>query len=159
MTHRLMVFFGLSLLFNVSVSSGSDFDTKIPIWEKGAVTYYVSGHIDGYGETDFMVDTGSSYTAISEKMLVKLRSQGKVEYIKQVPAVLANGSRVTLPVYRISSINIGGRCSISDIKAVILPGSTRNILGLSALKKIAPFALSVSPPTLMLSNCPSSAVL
>ena len=130
-----------------------EFDTKISIQEKGAVTYYVTGQVEGYSETDFMIDTGSGYTAINETMLNKLRDQNKIEYITTVSGIMANGKRTSLPVYRIASINIGGKCTLHNIKAVILPGNTRNILGLNALKKAAPFAMSMNPPQLILSNC------
>ena len=130
-----------------------EFDTKISIQEKGSVTYYVSGQVEGYSETDFMIDTGSGYTAINETMLNKLRDQNKIKYMTTVSAILANGKRTSLPVYRIASINIGGKCILNDIKAVVLPGNTRNILGLNALKKAAPFAMSMNPPELMLSHC------
>lgn len=130
-----------------------EFDTKISIQEKGAVTYYVAAQVEGYSETDFMIDTGSGYTAINETMLNKLRDQNKIEYITTVSGIMANGKRTSLPVYRIASINIGGKCTLHNIKAVILPGNTRNILGLNALKKAAPFAMSMNPPQLILSNC------
>jgi clan AA aspartic protease (TIGR02281 family) len=130
-----------------------EFDTKISIQEKGAVTYYVVGQVKGYHETDFMIDTGSGYTAINETMLKKLREQNNIEYMTTVSGIMANGKRTSLPVYRIASINIGGKCILNNIKAVILPGNTRNILGLSALKKVAPFAISMNPPELILSHC------
>jgi len=130
-----------------------EFDTKISIQEKGAVTYYVAAQVEGYSETDFMIDTGSGYTAINETMLKKLRKENNIEYITTVSGIMANGKRTTLPVYRIASITIGGKCTLNNIKAVILPGNTRNILGLNALKKAAPFAMSMNPPELMLSHC------
>jgi predicted aspartyl protease len=130
-----------------------EFDTKISIQEKGAVTYYVVGQIKGYRETDFMIDTGSGYTAINETMLKELREQNNIEYITTVSGIMANGKRTTLPIYRIASINIGGKCKLNNIKVVILPGNTRNILGLNALKKVAPFAMSMNPPELILSHC------
>ena len=131
----------------------NDFNTAIPIHDKGAVAYYVAGHVNGFGDTEFMVDTGSGYTAINENMLEKLSKETNVEFLSTVSAMLANGGRTSLSVYKIDSINIGGKCVIHDVKAVILPGSTRNILGLSALKKAAPFAFSTNPPSLLLSNC------
>jgi hypothetical protein len=35
----------------------------------------------------------------------------------------------------------------------VFPARTRQILGLSALNKAAPFTFSVDPPSLVLSNC------
>ncbi len=147
-----------SLLLTVITLSSSEaiakeFDTKISIAEKGAVTYYVSGQVEGYSKTDFMIDTGSGYTAINETMLDTLRDQNNIEYVTTVSGIMANGKRTKLPVYRIASIDIGGKCMVKNIKAVVLPGNTRNILGLNALKKAAPFAMSMNPPELILSNC------
>ncbi len=141
-----------SLLYSTQGMS-KEFDTKIPIQEKGAVTFYDAGQVKGYHQTDFMIDTGSGYTAINETMLSKLQEQNNIEYLTTVSGIMANGKRTSLPVYRIASINIGGKCVLNDIKAVILPGNTRNILGLNALKKAAPFAMSVNPPELILSHC------
>jgi hypothetical protein len=39
------------------------------------------------------------------------------------------------------------------VEAAVFPGKTRQILGLSALKKAAPFIFSMDPPNLVLSNC------
>ncbi len=144
------------LFFFLMQSSGvsaTDFDTSVPINKKGLVTYYVSGSINGFGATDFLVDTGSGHSAINETTLEKLHLQGKAEFLKNVSATLANGSSVTLPVYIISDINIGGKCVIHNVEAVVLPGEVRNILGLSALEKTAPFAISINPPRLLLSQC------
>ena len=147
------------LLLTVSVllcsieGRSKEFDTKISIQEKGAITYYVVGQVKGYRETDFMIDTGSGYTAINETMLRTLREQNNIEYMKTVSGIMANGKRTSLDVYQIDSINIGGKCTLNNIKAVILPGNTRNILGLNVLKKAAPFAMSTNPPELILSNC------
>jgi hypothetical protein len=35
----------------------------------------------------------------------------------------------------------------------VMPGSTRNILGLSALRRVAPFTLDLEPARLTLSGC------
>lgn len=140
-------------LLKSGVVSALDFDTSVPINKKGLVTYYVSGSINGFGDTDFLVDTGSGHSAINEITLEKLHLHGKAKFLKNVSATLANGSSVTLPVYMISDINIGGECVVHNVEAVVLPGEMRNILGLSALEKTAPFAISVNPPRLLLSQC------
>lgn len=152
-----LIFSVLGLTFNIIATQceAADFNTSIPIQEKGAMTYYVAGFVGGFGSAEFMVDTGSGFTAINQDMLEELRKGTNVEFLATASATLANGDRTTLPVYKIDSISIGGKCVIHDVKAVVLPGSTRNILGLSALKKLAPFAFSTNPPRLLLSNCGS----
>ena len=151
--NRVIISVFFIIMLKSAVVGASEFGTSVPINKKGMATYYVSGSINGYGVTDFLVDTGSGHTAINEATLEKLHLQGKAEYLKKVSATLANGATISLPVYKISGINIGGECLIHDVEAVVLPGKMRNILGLSALEKTAPFAISVNPPRLLLSHC------
>jgi predicted aspartyl protease len=136
-----------------TVVHATDETTSIPLYDKGAVTFYVSGKISGFGETEFLVDTGSSYVAINKNTIEILKQQGKAKYIKNLTGNMADGSSYKVPLYRISSIRIGNHCIIQNVDAAILPGDTRNILGLSALKKAAPFTVSLNPPRLDLSNC------
>jgi hypothetical protein len=67
--------------------------------------------------------------------------------------VLANGSEMTVPVYAVDAIAIGGNCWLHDVEAAVFPGNSRQILGLSALRRTAPFVFSVEPPELLLSRC------
>ena len=135
-----------------SFASAAEFDTVCPLQEKAATTYYVAADFKGHAPEEFMVDTGSSYVMINESTLAILKDTGQAVYLKQVAGILADGSKKHAPVYRISSMRVGG-CVINDVEAVALRGTTRQILGLSALKKVAPFAVHVTPPRLMLSNC------
>ena len=137
------------------IACAVDFGTVIPTVERDALTYYVDAEIEGLGSAEFMVDTGSGYTAINEMTLELLSRAGKVEHVDTVYGTLANNEEIELQVYRISGLNIGGDCQVNNVKTVVLPGATRNILGLNTLKKTAPFALSVDPPQLMLSRCES----
>jgi len=122
-----------------------------------AATFYVGGYLDGYGAVDMMVDTGSSYMTINEATLKVMREKGAVTYVKDLAGTLADGTRKIVPIYRISSMTIGDRCLLHNVEAAVFPGHTRYILGLSALKLAAPFAFSLQPPTLALSNCTGDA--
>jgi len=64
-----------------------------------------------------------------------------------------------VPVYVIRSLTIGENCRLRNVEAAVFPGATRQILGLSALKKAAPFTFSFDPPHLTLSNCPRGEAL
>lgn len=125
----------------------------VPMEEKSAATYYVAIHIEGLGSVDFLVDTGSSYMAINEKTLAVLKQQEQVAYIKELTGVMADGSRKVVPVYSIARIGIGDQCTLHNVEAAVFPDNTRNILGLSALRRAAPFVFSTTPPSLTLSNC------
>ncbi|MGR9106491.1 MAG: retroviral-like aspartic protease family protein [Gammaproteobacteria bacterium] len=151
---RVIAFVVLSLASgHLLAESLLSFSAKIPIHDRGAVTYYVHARVGGREDTEFMVDTGSGYTAINERMLAEIASYERPEYIRSIAGVLADGTEISMPIYRISSLNIGGQCLIQNVEVAVLPGETRNILGLSALKMVAPFSLYVDPPALLLSNC------
>jgi predicted aspartyl protease len=150
----------ITLLVAVTgVAQAAQFDQKIPMRITKAATFYVGSYLNGYGAVDMMVDTGSSYTTINEATLEVLRERGGVTYVKDLTGIMADGTRKVVPIYRISSVSIGKGCLLHNVEAAVFPGHTRNILGLSALKLAAPFAFSLKPPTLVLSNCASSAAL
>lgn len=131
----------------------ADFDTPIPMRCKGSSTYYVQGHLAGVGPTEFMVDTGSGYLAISQDALDRLLTQQRARYVKDLMGVLANGNEMVVPVYLVDELTIGNQCKLKNVEAAVFPGKNRFILGLSALQKAAPFIFSLDPPTLALSNC------
>ena len=146
----LPLLFALPLPVSVQAA---DFDTHIAMVNGGAATFYVPGQIPGAGATDFMVDTGAGYTAINQETLDSLLHAGRAHYVKDLVGVLANGDRMVVKVYRVGAINLGGNCWLHNVDAAVFPGKTRQILGLSALSKAAPFIFSVDPPKLSLSNC------
>jgi len=153
---RRCVLVALSVpLMGAGVGAAQDFGARIPMEDKGVSTYYVQGHIQGFGAAEFMVDTGSGYTTINEETLAVLEAGGNAHYVKDLVGVMADGSRSRLPVYRIASITIGDECAVHNVEAAIFPGRTRQMLGLSALRKVSPFVFALDPPSLMLSNCGS----
>jgi predicted aspartyl protease len=142
---------GVALLGCISSAFSQNFDIRVPMQEKNAATYYVAAEIEGYGNTEFMVDTGSGYMTINEDTLAVLIENEQAEYRKDLSGILANGDRMTVPVYTISHLAIGGKCEIRNVEAAVFPGKTRQILGLSALTRTAPFIFSTEPAELVLS--------
>ncbi|MGR9074025.1 MAG: retroviral-like aspartic protease family protein [Gammaproteobacteria bacterium] len=134
-------------------AQAAQFGTKVPMSKKGTATYYVPVEFDGIAGNDLMVDTGSDYVTINETTLDLLKQRGKVDYVKQVGGIMANGTDIIVSIYRIANLNIGCCCIVHDVEAAVFEGTERQILGLSALKKVAPFALSVDPAHLILSDC------
>ena len=144
--------------FSLCTSTGtfaSEPLTPIPMQAKGADTYYIKGNIRGLGSTEFMVDTGSGYVTINEHTLAILKDKGEAIYVKDLMGILADGQRKVFPVYRIASIRLGDDCELRNVEAAVFPGRTRQILGLSGLKKAGAFTFSFDPPQLTLSNCAS----
>ena len=134
-------------------SYASGVSATVPMHEKGAATYYVSVSVNEGTSSDFLVDTGSGYVTINSNLLDQLVREKGAVFVKKIAAVMADGSETVVPVYRVASLTLGHDCVIHDVEAAVLPGNTRNILGLSALKKAAPFTLSTTPPALGLTNC------
>ena len=131
----------------------SDFEHEVPMYLKGAKTFYISGRIGGMPPSDFMVDTGSSYMTINEETLAALRLTENPVYLRDLTGVLANGERMRVPVYAVSSVQLGDSCRLEAVEVAVFPGNTRQILGLSVLLRAAPFVFSTDPPQLQLSNC------
>ncbi|MGA9031115.1 MAG: retropepsin-like aspartic protease [Sulfuricaulis sp.] len=134
---------------------GDEFDVTVPMHDKGMATYYVNAQIADLGISEFMVDTGSGYLTINEQTLSALQKRKQVQYVKELRAILANGTELVIPVYSITELRIG-TCTLRNVEAAVFPAHTRQILGLSALNKAAPFTFSVDPPELVLSNCAGS---
>jgi predicted aspartyl protease len=142
--------FGFSL---VTAASAADFSIHVPMHQNGKSTYYVMGSISPNVVLEFLVDTGSGYATITDDALATLKTNGRAKFVKELRAVTADEYEMIVPVYRIATLKLGENCVLHDIDAAVLPGSTRNILGLSALTKAEPFAIRTSPATLMLSTC------
>lgn len=146
----------LGLTFVSTPVLAGEFDVTVPMYDKGRATYYVNAQVADLGASEFMVDTGSGYVTINEQTLSALQERKQARYVKELRAILANGSELIIPVYAINQLRIG-TCTLRNVEAAVFPARTRQILGLSALNKAAPFTFSVDPPELILSNCAQSA--
>ena len=134
---------------------GTELMTQVTMREKSASTFYVPAEIEGYGHVELMVDTGSSYMTINEQVLDVLKRAGRAYYVRQLQGIMADGSELTVPVYFVGRIRIGDSCWLNNVEAAVFAGKSRQILGLSALRKASPFIFSVDPPSLALSQCNS----
>ena len=148
--HYSCLAFGLILAATPAL--GDDVDVTVPMHDKGLSTYYVHAQIADLGISEFMVDTGSGYMTINEQTLNALQKRKQAQYVKEMRAILANGTELIIPVYAINQLRIGG-CTLRNVEVAVFPARTRQILGLSALNKAAPFTFSIDPPELILSNC------
>jgi predicted aspartyl protease len=147
---------GISLLMFSATLSAGEFGIHVPMQLKDAHTYYITGQVGQNTPSEFMVDTGSSYMMINEITLAQLEQTGDAHYLRELTGILANGDEMRVPIYELSSVRIGDDCLLEGVEAAVFPGDTRQILGLSALLKAAPFIFSVTPPRLQLSHCLSA---
>lgn len=141
---------GLTLVSTPAL--GDELDVTVPMYDKGMTTYYVHAQVADLGISEFMVDTGSGYLTINEQTLNALQERKQAQYVKELRAILANGTDLVIPVYVITQLRIG-TCILNNVEAAVFPARTRQILGLSALNKAAPFTFSIDPPELVLRNC------
>ena len=141
------------LIVGVVPVGGASYKNIIPMKNIGLGTYYVNVTLASMPESQFMVDTGSGYMTINEESLAVLKQQNRVKYVKDIKGILANGSAYVVPVWEVSSITLHKQCTLKNVEAAIFPGKTRQILGLSALKKAGPIEISFDPPSLSLGNC------
>ena len=148
--HRSWLALALALVS--APAPAGEFDVTVPMHDKGMATWYVHAEVADLGTSEFMVDTGAGYLTINEDTLNALQERRQAQYVKELRAVLANGSEMIIPVYTIDILRIGS-CTIRDVEAAVFPARTRQILGLSALNKAAPFTFSIDPPSLVLRNC------
>lgn len=130
-----------------------DFGHAVPMEDSDRQTYYVSVALGKLQARRFLVDTGSSHTAIDSESLAKLQRNGQARYLGNLVGTMADGSQRRVPLYRIERLVIGESCLVTDVKAAVIPGADRNILGLSVLRRLAPFSLTTAPPTLHFSRC------
>ena len=93
--------------------------TVVSMREASAATFYVPARLPGLAPGELMVDTGSGFMTINETTLEQLQHGEQVEYVKKVEGVLADGSRLVVPIYRISRLDIGERCTLRDVEAAV----------------------------------------
>ena len=136
-------------------------DTQnLPLSHKSSGTLYVQTQLGTHEQAGWLVDTGSDYSVIDRKTIDKLVAAGQATYLKKLRGKMADGSESIIPLYRVKSIQLAGNCEVRDVKVAVLPKSTRRIMGLSALRQLAPFSVSFDPPMLTVSGClPSTAAL
>lgn len=129
----------------------------IPLADRGASTLYVQVDVEGAGNLDFLVDTGSSYSSIGTGTLDVLEERGMAEFVRRVAATMADGSRRYVPIYSIDALTVGDRCRLDDVEVAVLPGRERPILGVNALRQLAPLTFSMDPPALQPGQCRENA--
>ena len=142
------------LLYALLLSSAADASTLVPLEARADLdTFYVRVGVDGAGGESYLVDTGAGYMTITNNTLARSQAAGTATYLREMEGHLADGRIIRVPVYRISAITIGESCRLENVEVAVLPGASRGLFGLSALRKASPFEFSVDPPSLRLSNC------
>ncbi|MGD9602027.1 MAG: TIGR02281 family clan AA aspartic protease [Gammaproteobacteria bacterium] len=152
MKHWLAVF-AMAAGLALEAHAGS---TRVALQASDVGTLHVRGQIDHARTVEFLLDTGSAHVVLAESTRRELERAGKLTPLRHLRALLANNASVRAPVYRIAELDLGDGCVIRDFEAVALPGARKNILGLSALKSVAPFTVHLDPDQLELTCAPAT---
>jgi len=126
---------------------------SIPLLVSSAKTFYIEAAIGDLSSSKFMLDTGSGYTTINQASFDALKKQNKLQFVKKVAGILADGSQRIVEIWQVESLTLNGICKLKNIQVAFMPSTNRQILGLTTLTKLAPFTVSLNPPQLTLSNC------
>jgi len=145
--------FIFSLLILVT-STAHSFDVNVPIDKSESGSLYVQAVINSSIRSQFLVDTGAGMITLNRELFEQISKSGKVEKTGKIEARLANGKFEKMNLYKIKSFSIGKNCNLGEMEVAVMKHKGRNILGLSALIKAAPFAIHTSPMELVLSGCP-----
>jgi len=128
--------------------------TLVPLKPRSDLdTFYVSVGVAGDQAEDYLVDTGAGYMTITSATLARLQQAGEAIRVGELDGRMADGTVLRVPVYRLAEITVGQSCRLRNVEAAVLPGASRKLFGLSALRKASPFQFSIDPPMLTLSNC------
>ena len=145
------------LLFVFCLLAGTQaherFHHQIAMTARDSGNYYVSARFETGDAADMLVDTGSGFVALSRSTFRPLKSLPSTTFVRHTQATLASGDTTRLAIYRIAELTLGQDCVVRDLEVAVLPGRAKNILGLSALRQVQPFAMSFEPPALFLSHC------
>jgi predicted aspartyl protease len=148
---RLVILLLMTLLSGLA--SAERFGHRVPLATKPSGNYYVEIKL-GHGVAgEFLVDTGSGYVVLTKETFKAVRDLPGTKHLRDIKGRLANGKAARARIYRLAELQLPGECVLKDVEVAVMAGSTRNIFGLSALRQIEPFAMELSPPSLLFSSC------
>ena len=126
---------------------------SVPLEQQASGAFYIRGTLAATVATDLLVDTGSSYVVLTKSTFKALERSEGAHYKRTIHGSTANGRVVKARVYEVSALAIGDVCVLTAVEVVVLPGSNRDILGLSALKRVQPFTFDLDPMALRFESC------
>lgn len=128
-------------------------ERQVLLEQRASGGLYVNARVAAERPSAFLVDTGAGYSSISQDLFQRLQRKNALVHVDRVAARMADGRLKAMDIYRAQSLQIGDSCELGPVDVAVLPGSQRNILGMSALAKAAPFMVGVNPPSMRLSHC------
>ena len=147
----------LGLLALPPAASAERFGHTAPLELKPSGNYYLDVSVAPGVSDEFLVDTGSGYVVLTKATFDAVRDLTGTRHLRDITGRMANGKSARARIYHLARLELAGNCILEDVEVAVMAGSTRNILGLSALRRVAPFAMELSPPRLLYSACTPTA--
>lgn len=144
------------IMLTLSEGSRGQSGLNVPLSSTAGGAYQVTMQIIGVAQSDteFLLDTGAAMMSINSAFFKVLQAKEAVHKLREVAVRLADGRRRLLSVYEVRGLRIADGCELGSVEAVLVPGEGRNLLGLNALYRLAPFTVNFSPdPILNVSSC------
>lgn len=150
--NRLFSLLGALFITTAAPTAGAgDFDAEFSLDQHQSGGLYLNAEVATGVQAEFLLDTGASMVTVTEEVLDAAKSRGEAHHAGAIAARLANGRLQKMEVWELEHLRLG-TCDVGPVEvAVVRKG--RNILGLNALSRMAPFAIHLSPLKLAVSGC------
>ena len=130
-------------------------EVEIIMTEASSGGLYIHTELGAAIETDMLLDTGSSYTTLSQLTFDKVNEQSKLSFSRNIYGAMADGRVNQVPLYILDELVLADNCILKNIEVAVLQYGDIDILGLKALKLLQPFSIQLMPAKLSINNCAS----
>lgn len=122
--------------------------TVIPLAAVNSGAYYIKANLDQKVATEMLFDTGSGYVSLSAQTFAHIKHEPGTVFQRYVTGIMADGKALKVPVYVIAELRLSEHCVLHEVEVAVFKDANRDILGLSALKRIQPLTMQLDPPAL-----------
>lgn len=106
-------------------------------------------------ETEMLLDTGSSYVALSKSTFNRINENTEIKFSRYIFGAMADGRVEQVPLYLLDELKLADNCVLQNVEAAVFTNATTDIIGLNALQHLQPFTLQMTPAILSSQSCSS----
>ena len=128
-------------------------EVSIPIQSAASGGLYIQTILGDGITTEMLLDTGSSYVALSISTFNKITVNTELAFSRNIYGAMANGKVEQYSLYILDKLQISDNCILRNVEVAVLPNANKDILGLNALVLLQPFTLQMTPAILSSQNC------
>ncbi len=146
----------LILLLGIQASSlAAANEVNLMMTQPSAGGFYIHATLRNGVETDMLVDTGSSYVALSKATFNEIKENSEITFSRYIYGALADGRVEQVPLYILDELRLSDNCVLRNIEAAVFANANSDIIGLNALQLLQPFTLQMAPAILTSHSCSS----